>query len=101
MMRVIRNPFYSNFMRGNFNGAIEAWEGKTSVLFTGNGQPHRTNAWATQFWRGYNGECIDKWDQTSKATAGYAWWRAGRSVRAREDKLPKGKLFLEGERPAQ
>lgn len=81
---MVRNPFRDPGMRTHYEGAIRAFE--AGSLGAAGGVRQRGNGGASAFWQGYDGIGADQWDAASKKMIVYAYWRAGRDIRAREKK---------------
>lgn len=64
-------------MHREYEALVNAYEAGGRVLFYPDGSRCRGNAWATNFWMGFDGQGGDKWDRASRATLAYAHWRAG------------------------
>jgi hypothetical protein len=81
MHELVRNPFRTKFMRDNYDAAIKTYDEKHQNFITANGTRCTGNAWANEFWRGFD-NLVDptRWDAASKQSAGYATYRAGRDV---------------------
>ncbi len=81
MHDLVRNPFRTKFMRANYEAAIKTYDEMHRNFIYPSGRRCLGNAWATNFWRGFDG-LSRNWDKASKQTASYAMWRAGRDVKA-------------------
>ena len=70
-------------LRKAFSEAVEAYSAKSSALFASDGSPSRLNSAACMFWRGFNDEAGGGfYARSDKATFGFAYWKAGKAVRA-------------------
>ena len=88
----MRNPFRDRTMRATFDAVIECYRSKHPDIWRpnaagGDWQDRPGNAWAGNFWRGYDGNGSKNWDAHSRRTPGYACFRAGQMVRKEEDKV--------------
>lgn len=79
MRDLVRNPFRDKFMVEQFQAAILTYDTKHKNLMYPSGRRCIGNAWATNFWRGFEGMGREQWarDTVSRKTPAYAFWRAG------------------------
>lgn len=88
----IRNPFRHPTMRQQFDAIIGAYDKRhkdvVHVDREGRYRRHLGNAWANNFWRGFDGVAAGRWDPASRQTPAYACWRAGEALRAALPELP-------------
>ncbi|MAM41231.1 MAG: hypothetical protein CL949_22620 [Erythrobacter sp.] len=78
MARLVRNPFRSKYMRGNFDAAVATYDSRHKDFIHPSGIRCVGNAWATHFWRGFDGIQSDY--SGIKDSAAYAFYRAGQAV---------------------
>ncbi len=90
---MVRNPFRTPFMRKNYDAAIKAFDTKAPDFIYPSGRRCIGNAWATSFWRGFDGVSLN-WDLASKQTPGYAMWCAGRDIAAALAKAERSSPIL-------
>jgi hypothetical protein len=88
MHNLVSNPFKTEFMRKNYDAAIKTYDAKHHNFIYSNNRRCIGNAWATNFWRGFDGLKLN-WDSTSKQTPSYAMWRAGRDIKSVLNKYEK------------
>ncbi len=81
-----RNPFRDITMRKEYAAAVMMFNARHRNFFL-NGQPGKGNAFANNFWRGWN-NVTENWDAASRQTLAWAYRRAGRDL----CKLNKGKF---------
>lgn len=84
------NRFRNPVMRREYDALVQAYREGAAILFTKDGRRCRGNAWATNFWLGFDDHNRDQWDRLSRKTLAYAHWRAGqdcqKTIAAREGK---------------
>ena len=80
----IRNPFKQPLLAKQFDAMIRVYETKHRDLIRADGGRCMGNAWATNFWRGYDGCKLMRWDAAAKQTPAYACYRAGQVIKASE-----------------
>ena len=78
---VRKNPFRDRTMAGTFNAVVRCYYAKHKDIWREPGQARPGNAWANNFWRGYDGVVMPVWDAASRRTPAYACFRAGQLVR--------------------
>lgn len=81
-MKQYTNPFRNKHLRECFDNAIKAYQEKSKLFFM-HGKPHKGNAWASHFWRGYDSVKMN-WDRQSKSLGVYAYFIAGRRCKEKE-----------------
>lgn len=86
MQKRVRNPFRDQFMRKSYDAAVQTYDTKHRNFIYPWGTRCIGNAWATNFWRGYDG-MQRNWDKASKESPAYAMWCAGRDIRKAVDGL--------------
>lgn len=79
MGSLVKNPFRTKFMRDNYDAAVKVYDAKHKDFITPSGRRSTGNAWANNFWRGFDGYSLN-WDRDSKQTAAYAMFCAGRDI---------------------
>lgn len=84
------NPFRNQTHRRCFEAAVRLWEARHRDLFTPEGLEKRGNSFATSFWRGYHHQGAGQWDQASRRTLGYVWWKAGQACKSVANVPPLG-----------
>ncbi|GIK74355.1 MAG: hypothetical protein BroJett021_33430 [Chloroflexota bacterium] len=89
------NRFKDPTMRREYDAAVAMFRQEHRNLFA-NGAPHRGSSLASQFWHGFNGTSMGAGftDRASKQTLMYAYWSAGRDMRAELEKRTMGELTL-------
>lgn len=87
------NRFKDPTMRREYEAAVAMFRQEHRNLFC-NGSPHRGSALASQFWHGFNGTSLGAGfiDRASKQMVAYAYWCAGRDMRAELEKNTMGGL---------
>ncbi len=81
MHTLVRNPFKTKFMRANYEAAVKTYDIRGSnFIYPNTNRRCVGNAWANNFWRGFDGVARN-WDHASKQTPAYAMWCAGRDIR--------------------
>ncbi|MCV9964474.1 hypothetical protein OIU34_21525 [Pararhizobium sp. BT-229] len=87
MCDLVRNPFRNDIMRRQFDAAVSTYDTKHRDFIYPNGRRCVGSAWATNFWRGFEGMAADRWkkDAAARQTPAYACWCAGRDIRAALD----------------
>lgn len=81
MHGLVRNPFKTKFMRANYEAAVKTYDTKHRNFIYPSGRRCIGSAWATHFWRGFDG--VERnWDAASKQSSAYAMWCAGRDIHA-------------------
>lgn len=93
------NRFRDPTMRREYDAAVAMFQQEHRNLFV-NGAPHRGSSLANQFWHGFNGTAMGAGfkDRVSKQTLMYAYWSAGRDMRAELEKKIMGELTLAQQR---
>lgn len=84
---IMANRFKDLTMRREYESTIAMFMQEHRNLF-GNGAPHRGSSLASQFWHGFYGTHLGTGftDRTSKQLVAYAYWSAGRDMRAALEK---------------
>ena len=83
-MSPVRNPFRQQIMKRTFAALVDCYTTKHRDLFRPDGSRNMGNAWAINFWRGYDNSRPEQWDAESRKMVAYACWRAGRIVNEAE-----------------
>lgn len=86
------NPFRNKTMRGIYDDAIKQYETRHRNWFHPSGNRNLGNSASGYFWKGYDGVWSEphRWDAASRKLVTYAYWCAGRDVRAREEAAKVG-----------
>lgn len=86
-----RNPFRNEMLKRQFDAVLKVYDDRHTDLVRvdrdGRYRRHLGNAWATQFWRGFDGHHLN-WDADSRQSSGYAYWKAGFLLRQNLPTLP-------------
>lgn len=87
------NRFRDPTMRREYDAVVEMFHQEHRNLFH-QGTPTRGSSLAGQFWHGFNGTSLGAGftDRASKEMLAYAYWRAGRDMRAELEKKSMGEL---------
>ena len=83
----IRNPFRDRTLKATFDIVVQCYVARHRDIWREPGAARPGNAWANNFWRGYDGVHIPNWDAYSRGTPAYACFRAGQAVRRDEARL--------------
>lgn len=81
----IKNPFKEVVLRNQWAACVKCFDERHKDLVRidrrdGRTYQSRGNAWATHFWRGFNGACRREHYMGSYDTLAYACWVAGRDI---------------------
>ena len=82
----MNNPFKGELAKA-FDDTVEAYRGKSPLLFNKDGTPNLGNSFSATFWGGYNGLNRGLYRYTTaadKKTLGYAMYRAGQGCKANQ-----------------
>lgn len=74
----LRDPM----LKKAFLEAVEAFNTRSPAFFAPDGKPAASNSAASMFWRGFNDVRCAYRDRRSDGTFAYAYWKAGKGVRA-------------------
>lgn len=87
------NRFRDPTMRREYDATVAMFRQEHRNLFI-DGKPHRGSTLAGQFWHGFNGTHLGAGftDRASKEMLAYAYWCAGRDMRAELEKKTMGGL---------
>lgn len=78
------NRFKTPALRKQYDACVKCYRAKHRDVVRPDGTPHRGNAWADNFWRGYESVPMN-WDAASRQTFAYACYRAGADMKKSDD----------------
>ncbi|AXK43749.1 hypothetical protein [Erythrobacter aureus] len=78
MHSLVKNPFKADFMRRNFDAAIQTYDTKHRNFIHPSGIRCKGNGWAVHFWRGFDQVDLDY--TGLRDSAAYAMYRAGKAI---------------------
>jgi len=78
------NRFKNPLLRKQYDACVTCYRNKHRDIVRPDGNPHRGNAIAVYFWRGYERVKVN-WDANSRAAPIYAAYRAGSAMRVADD----------------